>query len=160
MYLFIFRIREAQEKGVTVVDVDGSYCEKKCRRLLEMGVDVPQLSLPSDLPPQGWTEITEKNFEQWSTKLPNVTSGELYRYLAKGVGHGHEPQGVFWALTRGYNFWASGRIQAVFANINNPKVCFIRAKILSSMKSETYNVALYIGPDGIVERAICKCAAG
>ena len=119
------------------MDVDGSYLEKKRRRLLEMGVEVAQLPLPSDLPPQGWTEITDKNCDQWSAKLPDMTSGELYRYMATGVGHGQETHGVFRALIRGYNFWASGRIQAVFANINNPNVSFIRAKVLASMKSET-----------------------
>ena len=57
----LYSILEAKEKGASVVDVDGSYLQKKRARLIEKGNTVPPLPIPTDTPLLGWTEITAEN---------------------------------------------------------------------------------------------------
>ena len=48
-----------------------------------------------------------------------VTTGLVYMYLARLVGHMGD-QGAFRALARGYTHWASGRLEEIQINTNNP----------------------------------------
>ena len=80
--------------------------------------------------------------------------------MALGVGY-DSSSGRFRALIRGYKFWASGRVQSVAINMQNPCICFVRAKVFPSMKDEVYVVDLLINHQTAkVERAQCKCIAG
>jgi len=110
------------------VDVDGSYLQKKRARHIEEGNTVPPLPIPTETPSLGWTEITK-----CSSALPNILPGELYRYIALGVGY-EGSSGRFRALIRRHKFWASGRVQSVAINVQNPCICFVIGRAFPSMK--------------------------
>jgi len=156
----LYRILEAKEKGATVVNVDGSYLHKKRARLIEEGNTVPPLPIPTETPPLGWTEITVENYAECSSTFPNISPGELYRYMALGVGY-EGSSGRFRALIQGYKFWASGRVQSVAINVQNPCICFVRGRVFPSMKDEVYVVDLLVSHQTAkLERAQCKRVAG
>lgn len=72
-------------------------------------------------------------------------------------------QGAFRALTRGYNHWASGRLDQMQVNTQHPSYCHVRCACTPSMKPGRYKVYLLLGhEDDIVniEIATCECAAG
>ena len=50
------RINQAEEEGLSVVDVDGSYIYRKCQRLVESGENVTQPNHPGP-PPSGWKVV-------------------------------------------------------------------------------------------------------
>ena len=86
----------------------------------------------------------------------------MYTYLAGHVGHSSE-QGAFRALTRGYNLWASGRIDQIEVNIEHPKYCHVCCSIKPSIKVGLYHVQILLGREGglvTVCSASCECAAG
>ena len=63
----------------------------------------------------------------------------------------------------GGTHWASGRLQELEVNTNNPSYCHVRCTTTPSMKSGTYHVYLLLGNDGgfaTVCSAECGCAAG
>ncbi len=77
---FYRRIREAQTKGVKVVDVDGTYLEKKRNQLLEAGETVPEaISLPV-FPLSGWRTISAGTDTLLEADFPSVSHGTLYTY--------------------------------------------------------------------------------
>ena len=65
----------------------------------------------------------------------------MYTYLAGHVGHDGD-EGAFRALTRGYQYWASGRIEEIQVNTNHPEFCHVRCTMKPSMKMGHYNVYL------------------
>ena len=156
----LYRILEAKEKGASVVhvDVDGIYLQKKRARLVEKDNTVPPLPIPTETPPLGWTEITAENYPKSSSALPNILPGELYRHMTLGVGY-EGSSGRFRALIWGYTFWASGRVQSVAINVQNPCMCFVCGRVVLSMKDEVYVVDLVSHQTAKVERAQCKCVA-
>ena len=87
----------------------------------------------------------------------------MYTYLAGHVGRSGD-EGAFQALTRGYTHWASGRLDQLTVNINNPKYCHIRATMKPSMKTGVYHVYLLLESDAkglaSILSATCECAAG
>ena len=89
-------------------------------------------------------------------------AGTLYTYLACGVGC-PERQRAFRALTRGYNHWASGRLDQLHVHTVHPCYCHIRASTTPSMKPGCYHVYLRLCREGEVasiDTATCECAAG
>ena len=91
-----------------------------------------------------------------------VTTGLVYMYLAGLVGHMGD-QGAFRALARGYTHWASGRLEEIQINTNNPEYCHVQCKIKPSMKVGVYNVYVLLGKEGelaCIHTATCGCAAG
>ena len=150
------RIQRAKAEGIGVVNVDGSQLEKKRQRLVQSNMIVPPLPLPTD-PPYGWLCITQQNMAK---HIPCVTPATLYSYLAEGVG-GVSGDGAFRALKRGYQLWASGRINRIEVNTHHPELCFIRANITPSMRAGIYKVSLLLSKEiGDVKHASCDCAAG
>ena len=90
-------------------------------------------------------------------------AGLVYIYLAGHIGQSGD-EGVFRALTRGYTHWASGRLDQLMVNTNNPKYCHVRASMKPSMKTGLYHVYLLLqvyekGLASIVS-ATCGCVAG
>ena len=88
--------------------------------------------------------------------------GLLYTYLACGVNQS-EMHGAFRALTRGYNCWASGRIDQVEINTMHPTYCHVRCTCTPSMKPGKYQVYLLLLREDHgtkIETATCECAAG
>ena len=91
-----------------------------------------------------------------------LCAGMLYTYLACGVGRS-EVQGAFRALTRGYNHWASGRLDQLQVNTAHPEYCHVRGTCTPSMKPGSYHVYLLLRKEGEVasiETATCECATG
>ena len=70
--------------------------------------------------------------------------GLLYTYLAGHVGRKGD-EGAFRALARGYNHWASGRLEQLEVNVNHPEYCHVRCSMKASMNSSTYHVYLLLG---------------
>ena len=88
--------------------------------------------------------------------------GLVYTYLAGHVGRMGE-QGAFRALTRGYTHWASGLLQQLEVNTNNPNFCHVRIAMKPSMKDGLYHVYILLARDGDLANicsATCECAAG
>ena len=65
----MFRIRSAKAEGVGVVDVDGTYLERKRQSLVSSNVNVAPLPPPNFLL-HGWQSVEESNAEQIATQLP------------------------------------------------------------------------------------------
>ena len=100
--------------------------------------------------------------DDFAITLLSLGTGSLYTYLACGVKRS-EVQGAFRALTRGYNHWASGRLDQLEVNMMHPQYCHVRGMCTPSMKPGTYHVYLLLARDGElanIETATCECAAG
>ena len=80
----IRRIREAKPAGDKVVDVDGSYLWRKHQRLIESGINVVLVGIPSP-PLTGWESVTEANHKEYANKIPQVTAGMHERELLYGI---------------------------------------------------------------------------
>ncbi len=150
---------------VPVVDVDGTYLEKKRQRLLLSNIAVAPLSTPS-YPLHGWTEVNDDSTQRIVKDMPSLSPSTLYTYLAEGVGNAKGSQ-AFRALKRGYIHWASGRINKLEVHIRHPVYTFVRCSIIPSMRSGTYIVKLMLKKQalrsqivGNVHQASCECAAG
>ena len=145
-----------------VIDVDGSCLPQKQEALAAVGVSCAPLPPPSQ-PPQGWTYVSEANQHSIAEHIPKVYPSTLYQYLAEGVGN-ISGQGAFRALSRGYVHWASGRMDRLQVNYNNPNYCFVRCQMRPSMKPGFYTVDLLLkreaGGNASIFRATCQCAAG
>ena len=90
-----------------------------------------------------------------------MRTGTLHTYLACGVGS--KPQGLFRALTRGYNHWASGRMDQLQVHTMHPQYCHVCATAIHSMKAGLYSVYILLckkGQFSDIEAATCDCATG
>ena len=89
-------------------------------------------------------------------------SGLLYTYLAGHVGPSSSSEGAFRALKHGYVHWASGHVEEIEVNTNNPLYCHVRSTIKPSMKSGTYKIYLLLKIDQscTISEATHECAAG
>lgn len=162
MLLFarVYSIYKAIRENEKVIDVDGSYLYNKSKQLEESGITVA-FDIPS-APISGWEAITEANAKDMATRLPIVTSGTVYVYLPSQTGR-DTGEGTFRALTRGYNHWASGRIDSLEVNTHHPMYCHVQSVMKPSMKPGSYHVWLLLGCDGpfaSIQAATCECAAG
>ena len=86
----------------------------------------------------------------------------MYTYLASGAGR-TESEGTFRALTRGYVHWASGRIESIEVNLQNPLYIHVRSSMKPSMKAGCYHVWILLQWEddlATVRSATCECAAG
>lgn len=91
-----------------------------------------------------------------------IPVGLVYTYLAGHVRRVGE-EGAFRALARGYTHWASGRLQELQVNTNNPLYCHVQCVMSPSMKAGTYHIYLLLGKEGdlaTIRSAKCDCAAG
>lgn len=71
------RIRDAIRDKVKVIDVDGSYLERKLEQLQQSGRPVAPLGLPSS-PPMGWVTVDEASYKDISSKIPKMLPGTVY----------------------------------------------------------------------------------
>lgn len=53
--------------------------------MVTSGISASDPGIPA-VPLTGWEEITEVNYKEVAKKIPKVTHGLLYTYLAEGVG--------------------------------------------------------------------------
>ena len=79
-------MRKAKADQVGVIDVDGTYLERKRQRLLSSNVNVGPLPYPA-FPLHGWQTVEESNAKNMANQLPSVSQTTLYTYLAEGVGN-------------------------------------------------------------------------
>ena len=159
--LYYCRIHKAVKDGAAIMDVDGSYLYQKHRRLEASGLLLAPVDPPS-APLSGWEAVTEANASTMAQKLPCVTMGMVYNYLASHTGR-ERGEGTFRALTRGYTHWASGRIERLDVNCQNPEYCHVQSVMKPSMKQGSYHIWLLLqctGPLATICRATCECAAG
>ena len=150
--MYSHRVKEVKAQNLPIIDVDGS-----C--LAQQGVPLQPLPIP-DQPLTGWRVLNQQSIPTLLDRIPKVASGTLYKYLSCGENQSK----TFRALFKGYNQWASGRIERIEININNPLYCFVRCAVIPSMKDGTYKTTLLLrkAPTGYetVQTATCECAAG
>ena len=60
-----------------VIDVDGSYLQRKHKQMADAGMNVAPLDAPTATPLSGWEVMTEANVKDIAKKLPRVTSGNV-----------------------------------------------------------------------------------
>lgn len=163
MHILMYRIRKAVADNMDVVDIDGSYLYKKYKRLKVSGQSTPTLNLPSSPPIHGWENLTETNAAELGQKIPYVSNGIVYTYLAQQTCQDNG-QSTFRALARGFTHWESGRVSTISINVCNLTNCHVKSVMQPSMKSGTYHVWLMLqrcemGHANVL-RATCECAAG
>lgn len=105
------RIKKAQSDQTKVIDVDGTYLEKKKKHLIESGMNLPSLPIPP-FPVLGWRKLTPSENPLLEDDFPCVSQGTLYTYLAEGVGNTRGKK-AFHALKRGYIHFLSGRVSSI-----------------------------------------------
>ena len=72
-------MKQVEQEGTPVIDVDGSYLYRKYKKLDEAGRCV---QLPPHHPPppiSGWITLTNENHESLAPTIPPVTQG-MYNY--------------------------------------------------------------------------------
>jgi len=71
-----YRVKQAEQEGSSVVDVDGSYMYlyRKYKALIDSGKSVVLPTHPSP-PMTGWLLITEENYRTVGLSVPSVTTG-------------------------------------------------------------------------------------
>ena len=121
---------------------------KKWHHLSQQGFDLQPLPVPEP-PLAGWRMLNEKSIPTLSERIPIISNGNMYQYFSSG----EKQSTTFHALYRGYNHWASGRVEKIEVNINEP-----------SMKTGNYKVNILLRKDsagyGDIKSACCQCAAG
>ena len=71
---FCYRIQQAKEEKLPVIDVDGTYMFKKQQHLTRVGLTLSPLP-PPPAPLSGWKIVNEKNVDSIACNVPTVTSG-------------------------------------------------------------------------------------
>ena len=67
-------MKQAEQEGTSVVDVDGSYLYKKYRSLVDAGQQVSLPAYPSP-PISGWKSVTDVTHQAIAPSIPAVISG-------------------------------------------------------------------------------------
>ena len=122
--------------GWITITINKANCKDKSQKIPRVLPSAPFLppSLPPSLPPYMcmWMYVSCDNH--------TFSPGVLYAYLAEGVGSSTATEGAFRALSRGFIHWASGRLEDLEININNPSYCHVRSNMNPSMKQGSYDV--------------------
>ncbi|XP_069109720.1 uncharacterized protein [Argopecten irradians] len=104
------------------------------------------------------------NDRQWQTdlrQLPPCNFHQLFEYLVtrtRKFGEG-EMKGVCHKKMRSYQFFQEGHIRQ-YEIAKNLKNTWVKAKVIASMKHETYRVITVFENDGDIVYAACECPAG
>ena len=158
-------IKDVKAQNLPVIDVDGGCLAREWHQLSQDGLTLEPLPVPH-MPLTGWEELKPETLPHVAIKIPKVTHGTMYQYLSNGAGHdGADDDGnkTFRTLYRGYNHWASGRVDKIEVNAQNHFFCFVRCVVTPSMKPGSYKVNLVLSCEngyGRIKRASCQCAAG
>ena len=70
------RINQAEEEGISVVDVDSSYIYQRYQCLVESVENVTQPNHPGP-PPPGWKVVNESTYKDLVPSIPLVTTGQV-----------------------------------------------------------------------------------
>ena len=162
--LYIRRVRKMKSEGAKVIDVDGTYLERKHQKLSQHSSVAP-LPCPG-FPMIGWKLITLDKPREMSADMPSISQSTLYTYLAEGVGNVKGSM-AFRALKQGYKHYASGRLNKLEIQTLHPGYAFVRSSVIPSMRSGMYKVKLVLQKRlineklvGSIHEATCECAAG
>ena len=146
-------------QSLPILDADGGCLAQKWDRLSQQGLNLQPLPVPQT-PLAGWRVLNQQSIPTISERIPIISNGNMYQYLSCG----EKQSTTFRALYKGYNHWASGRVEKIEININNPSYCFVRCCVVPSMKAGVYKVNLLLRKDsagyGEIQTASCQCAAG
>ena len=159
-------MRQVKLEGTNVIDVDGTYLERKRQKLLSQNSSVAPLQCP-DFPMIGWKVITLSDHPQeMPAEMPSISQSTLYTYLAEGMGNAKGSM-AFRALKQGYKHYASGRLSKLEIQALHPGYAFVRSSMIPSMRSGMYRVKLILKKQlvheklvGSIHAATCECAAG
>ena len=124
---------------------------RKWQRLSE-GLNLEPLPIPKQ-PMTGWELLDGDKVSSIANKMPKVSHGTMYQYLSSGTGRACDIEGAtFRASYEGFNHWASGRVDKIEVNTQNPFYCFIRCLVTPFMKQGQYKESLLLscGADGYV----------
>ena len=111
-YVFCpYSIKEVKIQGLPVLDRDGGCLSRKWHRLSEDELTPQPLPIPEQ-PLTSWEELNPETLSQVASRIPKISLGTLYQHLSTGVGQERESK-TFRALYRGYNHWASGRVDKI-----------------------------------------------
>ena len=113
-------------QGLPVVDVDGGCLAHKWHRLSQEGITLQPLPIPEP-PLTGWEELKPETLSEMSPRIPKISHGTMYQHLSTGVGNEGKSK-TFHALYRGYNHWASGRVDKI--EVNHSQSCTIKNTLL------------------------------
>ena len=136
------RVRQCKADKAPVIDVDGTYLERKRQRLLSSNLPVVLLPCPA-FPLRGWQIVQENNAKEIAKDMPSVSQSTLYTYLAEGVWNAKGAM-AFRALKRGYIHWASGCLKKLEVQTRHPHYVFVRGSMIPSMRVGTYVVMLML----------------
>lgn len=115
-----------------MIDVDGTYLERKRQKLLPQNPALEPLPCP-DFPAVGWLVITLGDHPQEiPAEMPSILQSTLYTYLAEGVGNTKGSM-AFRALKQGYKHYASGRLSKLEIQTRHPHYVFVRCSMVPSM---------------------------
>ena len=132
---------------------------EKWHRLSQQGLDLQPLPVPQTSL-AGWRVLNQQSIPVLHERIPIISNGNMYQYLSCG----EKQSTTFRTLYRGYNHWASGRVEKIEININDPSYCFVRCSVVPSMKTGIYKVDLLLKKNstgyGEIHTASCQCAAG
>ena len=139
--------------------MDGGCLAQKWHRLSQQGFDLQPLPVPQT-PLAGWRVLNQQSIPVLHERIPIISNGNMYQYLSCG----EKQSTTFCALYRGYNHWASGRVEKIEININDPSYCFVHCCVVPSMKTGIYKVDLLLKKNstgyGEIHTASYQCAAG
>ena len=105
-----YRIKDVKAQGLPVVDIDGGCLARKWQRPSQEGLNVEPLPIPQQ-PLTGWEVLEQDKISSIASKMPKISHGIMYQYLSSGAGHAGDRGSK--TLYRGYNHWASGRIEKI-----------------------------------------------
>lgn len=77
-FLHACRMKQVEQEGIPVVDVDGSYLYRKYKILTNAGEHVSLPSLPPLPPISGWIVMTNENYQSLAPTIPPVTQGTYH----------------------------------------------------------------------------------
>ena len=159
-----YRVRKAKTESIQVIDVTGTYLERKRQKLLSSNINVAPLPHPA-FPLHGWKTVEESNGKDIAKQLPTVSPTTLYTYHADCVGNTKGSM-AFRALKKGYVHWASGRMNKIEVQTHHPHFAFVRSVMIPSMRSGTYSLKVLLKKQtvnnqvvGDVCQASCECVA-
>ena len=115
---------------------------QKWHRLSQQRLGLQPLPVPKP-PLAGWRVLHQQSIPVLHERIPIISNGNMYRYLSCG----EKQSTTFHALYRGYNHCASGRVEKIEININDPSYCFVRCSFVPSMKAGIYKVNLLLKKD-------------
>lgn len=112
---------------------------RKWQCLSEEGLDLEPLPVPKQQV-TGWELL---DGDKVSSITPKMSHGTMHQYLSSGAGRVCDVEGTFHALYKGYNHLASGRVDKIEVNIQNPSYCSIQCSV-TPMKQGQYKVYLLL----------------